>query len=207
MITAVVAGLIVDAVLRPWVGATRSARGAVAVGVTLVAPIQGMATLFGWWAVARFRSARHRNRHRSGHDAGLLEAAELVGLGLAGGLSLGAALAVARRHGRGGVSEGLDRLILDAGRRGIVVALTADRGPTAPLSSVLVAAATTGAPLGPAVAAFVTEQAHRRHSAAVAEARRLPVKLLIPLTLLVLPGFVLIAIGPTVIDSLARLTP
>jgi len=35
----------------------------------------------------------------------------------------------------------------------------------------------------------------------------LPVRLLLPLTLLVLPGFVVMTVGPTVIESLARLNP
>jgi hypothetical protein len=36
-------------------------------------------------------------------------------------------------------------------------------------------------------------------------ARRLPVRLLLPLALLILPGFVLLAVGPAVLQGLARL--
>ena len=90
--------------------------------------------------------------------------------------------------------------------RGIGPALAADSSALAEVSNVLLVATVSGAPALPALEAHSRQEHHRRHTAAVERARRLPIRLLIPLTLLVLPGFVLITVGPTVADSLARLT-
>jgi pilus assembly protein TadC len=56
-----------------------------------------------------------------------------------------------------------------------------------------------------AVEAFASEQRHAEHNRSLAAARRLPVKLLLPLALLILPGFVILAVGPALARSLARL--
>lgn len=63
-----------------------------------------------------------------------------------------------------------------------------------------------GTPLQPALVTLTS--AHRRDEAARERARiaRLPVKLLFPLALLILPGFVLLAVAPVVVSGLSRLT-
>ena len=65
--------------------------------------------------------------------------------------------------------------------------------------------AITGSPLGPGLDGLA--RAIRRDRAADEAARlaRLPVKLVFPLALLVLPGFVLMTVGPAVLGGLARL--
>ena len=45
------------------------------------------------------------------------------------------------------------------------------------------------------------------HAERITVARRLPVRLLLPLALLILPGFVVLAVGPAVLQALARLAP
>lgn len=174
-------------------------------GLTL--PLPTAAGLFLWWAVARFRRSARLAATRRAEAAGALEAAELLGLGLTGGLSVAAAHRLALDHAPHAVAPALRSLVSRMSEQGITAALDADSGPLAGSSAVLAAASASGAPVIPALHAHVVQEHHRRHTEAVERARRLPIRLLIPLTLLVLPGFVLITVGPTVADSLARLAP
>ena len=63
----------------------------------------------------------------------------------------------------------------------------------------------TGSPLGPALDALVTATRRERAEQARTRLARLPVRLLFPLAFLILPGFVLISVGPAVLSGLARL--
>ena len=66
-------------------------------------------------------------------------------------------------------------------------------------------AAATGAPLLPAVGAYAAELRSEARTRSLAAARRLPVRLLFPLTLLILPGFLILTVGPTVLSGVRRL--
>ena len=63
----------------------------------------------------------------------------------------------------------------------------------------------TGAPLAPAVSGYAAALRNEERSRQLTAARRLPVKLLFPLALLILPGFLLLTVGPAVLGSLERL--
>lgn len=176
-------------------------------GLFVVAPLPTLAFAFLAWATLRFRNAAAAARadKKAKHDA--VEAAELIGLGLAGGLSVGAAHRAALSHAPATVCPSLEELITSMEEMGIVAALEADKGPTVQSSRVLAAVSASGAPALPALRAQIEAEHGRRHAAEVERARRLPIRLMLPLTLLVLPGFVVITVGPAVIDSLARLAP
>jgi pilus assembly protein TadC len=88
---------------------------------------------------------------------------------------------------------------------GAAAALATHDGPLSGVSRALATAASSGAPAIATLQAYLDVESHRRHAAAVEAARKLPVRMLVPLTLLVLPGFVLVTVAPLVIDSLARL--
>jgi hypothetical protein len=172
---------------------------------TLVAPVPAAAGLFLMVAVGRFRSAARLARKATAErDAGL-EASELVALGLAGGLSVAAAHRVALEHAAPEANAALSRLVVDMQVRGTRAALIDNEGSLAEASRVIAAAVASGAPALPALTGYLEVEAHRRHSQRVEDARKLPVRLLLPLTLLVLPGFVLLTVGSTVVGSLARL--
>jgi hypothetical protein len=183
----------------PWSG--------LGVAVVLVAPFQGCAALFVGFATHRFRTASKRTRLRRQEKDACFEATELVALGLAGGLSIGAAHELALAHVAPAGGAALSALVHEIQTGGTRVALLDDKGPMSHGSRVLAAAVDSGAAALPALSAFLETEAHRRHSERVEAIRRLPVRLLLPLTLLVLPGFVLMTVGPTVIESLARLNP
>lgn len=180
-----------------------------AAGVVLLieAPAQSLALGFFTWAVVRFRRAAARARAERDREAAAIEAGELVALGLAGGFSVAAAHRAALDHCDESIRPDLALLCWRMARDGVVAGLDADTGPMAPGSAALVTATASGAPVLPALEAHLRQVHHARHMAAVEAMRRLPIRLLIPLTLLVLPGFVLVTVGPAVIDSLARLGP
>jgi hypothetical protein len=89
-------------------------------------------------------------------------------------------------------------------RGGLGQALAAADGHGRRLYAGAARAVVTGAPLVPAVDAFVREAVAERRAADLESARRLPVRLMLPLALLILPGFVLLTVGPTVLAALER---
>lgn len=125
--------------------------------------------------------------------------AELAALGLTAGLTFSAAVEAATAAVPGESSARLRR----AGR------LHADptNVPSGDPGLLLVArrALATGAPLAPAVSGYATALRSEERSRRLAAARRLPVKLLFPLALLILPGFLLLTVGPALLGSLERL--
>jgi hypothetical protein len=90
-------------------------------------------------------------------------------------------------------------------RIGSAAALASASGPLAPLLRGLADAAISGAPPEPAIRSFLDSERRRRHTSAIERARRLPVRLMIPMTLLVLPGFVLMVYGPAFIGMIRDL--
>jgi tight adherence protein B len=74
---------------------------------------------------------------------------------------------------------------------------------TRPLFARLALAQASGAPMTEAVTAFLAEFRAQRRMEAVTRMRRLPVTLMLPLGLLILPGFVVLFAGPIVVRSLA----
>ncbi|MEE9297968.1 MAG: hypothetical protein V3V29_02890 [Acidimicrobiia bacterium] len=177
-----------------------------AAGLLLVAPVAGGATAFLAFALHRFRAAARQMAATRRAEVDAVEAAELVALGLAGGLSITASHHAALEHASPAVRPSLEELIGQIDRVGGHAALVEDAGAMRASSAVLAGTVASGAPALPALEAHLRAEYHRRHAAEVEAARRLPVRLLVPLTLLVLPGFVLITVGPTIVDSLARLT-
>jgi hypothetical protein len=180
--------------------------GAVA-AVTVAAPLAGLAlaavVVAGRrWRVAAARTARSRDDERS---ASLF--ADLVSLGLTAGLSLRAAVVAARVHVDGSLRGEVDDLVAGMDRVGVAPALAAVEGTLSDFGRVAAGAAASGAPVAAAVAAFAATRRQVDHAERVAAARRLPVRLLLPLALLILPGFVVLAVGPALLQALARLGP
>ncbi len=77
----------------------------------------------------------------------------------------------------------------------------------APLARVVETATLSGSPTAAAIEEHAESLRHEQHMAQMAKVRRLPVRLLLPLALLILPGFVILTVGPAVLESLARLNP
>lgn len=159
------------------------------------APVLGIGALLGlavWVVVER----RPRSSRRSDDEATL---AELTALGLSAGLTFNGAASAATNSVPGEASARLRRTIRLGG------AMDADSEDGQGLMVVVQRALLTGAPLQPAVTGYATMLRNEERTRQLTSVRRLPVKLLFPLALLILPGFLILTIGPAVLGSLQRL--
>jgi tight adherence protein C len=124
--------------------------------------------------------------------------ADLTALGLSAGLSFVAALGAAADHLPEEAAQTVRRALRSpAGRE--------EAGPAPALLALADRALVTGAPLLASIDGYATSLRRNERAAAVERARRLPVKLLFPLALLILPGFLLLTVGPALLTGLNRL--
>jgi Flp pilus assembly protein TadB len=158
--------------------------------------------------VRAFPASRRRRAHRL--DRAMPDLLDLLVLTLQAGLPPPAAFAamapyapdvlapalaaVVERHARGErFVHALDALVEHLGTRAlslVAAIVTADR---------------SGLPLAPTIDRIADDaRAHRRRAAEI-EARRLPVRLAVPLVCCTLPSFVCIAIGPVLVGALSSL--
>jgi pilus assembly protein TadC len=202
---AVLAGLAGHAALRRRVGTIPAAVAGCAAGLLLVAPLlAATSAAAGAMLLVRHRMRIRRLDHEAAEaDVGLL--ADLMALGLRAGLSLVQALRYAVPHVAGGLAAEVEDVLRCAGRSGTEAALAGAGGRAGRLYRLAARAAATGAPLADAVEAFAAERRHADHTRAVEAARRLPVRMLVPLALLILPGFVILAVGPALLEAVGRL--
>lgn len=104
-----------------------------------------------------------------------------------------------------GKVAGVDEVVRRTRRLGSAAALGSASGPLAPLLRRLADSAAAGFAPEPAIRSYIDHERRQRHTEAVERARRLPVRLMLPMTLLVLPGFVLMVYGPAFIDLITTL--
>ncbi|MGH8924970.1 MAG: type II secretion system F family protein [Acidimicrobiia bacterium] len=131
--------------------------------------------------------------------------ARILLVGLTAGLPLASALELGRGFVRGDVANETATVVRRARRQGMALALTESGPLTRPMLSRLALAAASGAPVAEAVADHLVEMRQLRRTAALERIRRLPVTLMIPLGLLILPGFVVLFVGPIVYRSFGDL--
>lgn len=170
---------------------------------------------FPWTAAAlalpalteRYRklSSRRFERRRAEFDP--LVVARVVQVSLAGGLPLTAALNLAVGEVGQLVAGELTATLRTARREGMSSALATSDGPLMrPLFGRIALAQASGAPMHEAVSAFLADGRAARRGKALEQVRRLPVALMVPLGLLILPGFVVLFVGPIVLNSLVDLS-
>lgn len=146
---------------------------------------------------SRLGILRLRRRTDVSPDAAPLLFLEMTALGVSGGLSFAQAAALAAAEVGGEVGSTVTRMLRGApvgDERGLAGVFAAARR-----------AVVTGAPLLPALDGHIAELRAGQRYARLERIRKLPVKLLFPLALLVLPGFLLLTVGPVVAGSLQRL--
>jgi hypothetical protein len=161
----------------------------------VLTPLLGIGISLG---LAAWTLVRRRPRSSSPTDDEAV-LAELTALGLSAGLTFSAAANAAAASVPGEASARLHQAV----RTG--AGLDAGTGDDQGLMVVVHRALSTGAPLHPAVSGYATTLRNDERSRELTAARRLPVKLLFPLALLILPGFLILTIGPAVLGSLERL--
>ncbi|HEX7098685.1 MAG TPA: type II secretion system F family protein [Acidimicrobiia bacterium] len=163
-------------------------------GVIIAGPVGGLAALAAMEALGRL------SRRRIFPSPDVLEVAATLLVLVGAGLPLVSALESAAPR-----IPGVDEVVRRARRIGSAPALGSARGPLAPLLRKLADAAVSGSPPEPTIRGFIDAERRRRHAEAVARARRLPIRLMLPMTLLVLPGFVLMVYGPVLIEFVTSL--
>lgn len=148
------------------------------------------------------RLPRPIRRRRNRPEVDVLVVARLLALSIASGRPLGRALTDVRQRLPESYAPAIDDILNRAHRDGLTRSLIETTGPLADLAERLAKAQVTGAPAGPAVDAFIAMMHDARRFQAVEEARTIGVKLVVPLTLLLLPGFIALVVAPFVLEQL-----
>jgi hypothetical protein len=168
-------------------------------------PVLVLAAMIGP-LLARWSRQRERRKEIVQAGSDLSTAGRILLVGLTGGLALQASLEMASAEVGPLVAQELNAVLRTARREGMAGALAASAGSmTRPLFSRLALAHASGAPMVDGVAAFLAEARAVRRAEATERARRLPVTLMIPLGLLILPGFVILFVGPIILTSVREL--
>ena len=154
-------------------------------------------------AMARRTGVRHRGGRRAPQEELELLAGLLV-VSLMAGLTLHDALHRASFRLDPDLRSDVERTLRRSRREGLALALGSSPGKGGWLFASLARAQATGAPVAASVAVGLDEARDRRRTAAEEATRRLPIRMLMPMALLVLPGFLLLTVGPSVVTSLDR---
>ena len=134
-----------------------------------------------------------------------LLAVELVASGVEAGVSFDVSVETAIRHIREPAASQMSRQIRVSHR----TVLTDDIENPSPVDMMFRAAkssATSGAPLSTDLRALSDSERDRDDAVQRERLERLPVKMLFPLAFLILPGFLLVAVAPSVIGGISKLT-
>jgi len=162
------------------------------------------------------RNGRRAPRHRAGAPAATVAAEipdviDLLSVAVTAGLNVRLAVeAVAERAPPGPLAKALASAAAEA-RRGDRLAdalgdLPADLGEgVRPLAAALVDAERYGTPLGPTLDRLAADARRLRQRRAEEAARKVPVKLLLPLVTCILPAFGLLTVAPLIAGALAAL--
>lgn len=157
----------------------------------------------GVWRIASQVSERRHIVRRAEQDVAVFARGLFVAI--SAGLSPSAAFAVASEGLSAAVADEVASLVRASRKDGMALALAEADGRCGRLFGLLARAHTTGASMADAIAGYVEEQRESHRLKVTEAARRLPIKLTVPLALLILPGFVVLTVGPSVLESARRL--
>ena len=177
------------------------------VGLALIKPVVGLVVIVGLWLGRFYRRLRLARSAKAdaAQEVGVL--ARLLLVGLSAGLPLQSALTHAHRELRDGLAGDVAGVLKRSRVAGLAAALASVTGPGSRLFSLVAGSVVSGASVAPVLVGFLHERAADEKAARMARARRLPIRLTIPLTLLILPGWVLLFIGPPFVQGIADLVP
>lgn len=166
-----------------------------------------------WWpllTMVALPAAMIRLGHRIRRPQDLDDEVDLLGrmtaVGMSGGLSLASALADAAREVHPDVEREVASVLRRASASGLAAALTeAPDGTATVLFHRLAGSQVSGASPVATVLAFVDERRAARRNRLLSRVRALPVLLSVPVALALLPGFVLVVVGPTIAERAGSL--
>lgn len=175
----------------------------------LVGPVVGVAIASGATLAPVVRARARAARQTETMTAAVPELVDLLRLAVAAGLSVHQLLAVVAERAptpfRSSLAEVRRRVALGERLGDALDALEPLGEPIRPLVAAMRSAAFDGVPLGSALERVAADARLQRRRTAEIAARRLPVKLLLPLVLCVLPAFGALAIVPLLVVSLRSL--
>jgi hypothetical protein len=180
---------------------------AVIVGLALLKPAAGVGAALGLWLARLSRRVRLGRSARADAAQEVSVLARLLLIGLSAGLSLHSALAHTHGELRDDLASDVDGVLKRSRVAGLAAALSGGSGPGAKLFSLMAGSVVSGASVAPVLVGFLHERAAEEKAARLARARRLPIRLTIPLTLLILPGWLLLFVGPPFLQGIADLVP
>lgn len=169
------------------------------------APLPGIGLLLIAGLVMALRRLAIRRQAPMADSADLARLCDLMALSLTGGLGMQAALELAATETGGRIGAEVAGAIRSVRVGGMAVVMSTAEGIGRPLYRTLGRAAATGA----GILQPVTELADRLNADLAARqleaVRRKPIAMLFPLTLLILPGFLLLVVAPAILEALGRL--
>ncbi len=183
---------------------TRMLAGLVSVA-TLLNPFAGAGVGLAWYSLHRRRMVREQRLAREAAEKEIELLTHSLLIGLSGGLSPAAALETSRKMLGSGLGEEVDTILRRSVRQGLASSLLNSTGVGGRLFRQVGAAQLSGAPLSLALTALASEQRAAARARAMEAARRLPVKMMVPITLLMLPGLLILMVGPLVLPAVVRL--
>lgn len=160
--------------------------------------------LFAAFGVLVARPLRVRRRVPS-IESSVGDLARLLAIAAAAGLPLGSGLEAVSHELSGSVGAAVGRVVRSARTRGLGPALL-EAPELGALAPALARAHAAGSPLGQTLEAHLAAHSAERVSRALETARTAPVRLMVPLALLLLPGFTALVVGPTLLDHLVDVT-
>lgn len=131
--------------------------------------------------------------------------ARLLSIAAAAGLPLGSALEHVVSELSGPLADEVAGVVRSARTSGITTALLACDG-LGSLGPALARAHAAGSPLAQTLDAHLAAHRSARVARALETARTAPVRVMVPLALLLLPGFTALVVGPTLLDHLIDVT-
>lgn len=198
VVAAALAGLLVVTRPRLAIPATVVLAGLVIGGP--LAAVVACATIIAAWAARRARITTKSRRRVAGDELRILD---LVALGMTGGLAFPQAARFASSIVGGTVGAELDRCIR-SGSSGVQVA--SDVPAIEAMTLMARRSDASGSALGPELRRAASLIRSERAASERERLARLPVKLLFPLAFAILPGFILMTVGPAVISGITRLS-
>lgn len=203
--------------LAPAPPRPRSSKTAPAVGFGLAAvialavhPVLGVGTGLLVWVVPHRRRARQRHRQQTAVIEELPEAVDLLRLAVSSGLNVHLAVAAVGERLPGPVGSGL----ADAAEQAQAGLRLADAleplpdtigEPVRSLVRVLIDGDRYGTDLGSALEQVAADSRLLRRRQAEEHARRLPLRLLLPLVGCILPAFILLTLAPVIAETLVAI--
>jgi tight adherence protein C len=174
----------------------------IACGGVLLNPLLGIAATGVFVAVRRWRviGVKRAMVKRRNHD--VLVCLDLVSLGTTAGLPFHVAVSLASHEIGGDLAVDLDRAVVRV-NSGLDHAL--GLGPIARAFDAAQRSSVSGSRVGDSLVALATEVRAEEAAAERERIERLPVKLLFPLAFLILPGFVLVAVVPSILSGISQL--